>query len=519
MRIAKIEMSLIQTDIETTPTEKVLYDYQQRALDKIFDRIQKFPSGYNLCFQLPTGGGKTIIFSEIARRFIAETGKKVMILTHRVELLGQTSRVLNEFGVKNTIIVSKVKELDEEENHDCFVAMVETLNNRLKDEKMKFDDLGLIIVDEAHYNSFRKLFKWFENQVILGVTATPLSSNILLPLHENYQELIVGESIANLVEKKYLAKAQTYSYDVSLHSLKLGINGDYTVSSSEKLYGNIFMQEKLLYAYEQVAKGTKTLIFNNGINTSKQVYMMFREAGYDVRHLDNTNSEQERREILEWFHNKPNAILTSVSILTTGFDEPTVETIILNRATKSLTLYHQMIGRGSRIIPGKETFNVIDLGNNSKRFGLWESYIDWQEIFAHPNAYIESIISDEVMERETKYEMTPEVRDRFKNSPFIDFDIKEHYLRVMKSGGKAKDVLDVSIQQHATIIQENAEDVYDALDLVKVLELDVKSRVKHYSYCISKSTENYRDWLKSEYMRKLNLLVRKMYDEMDQTND
>ena len=89
----------------------------------------------------------------------------------------------------------------------------------------------------------------------------------------------------------------------------------------------------------------------------------------------------------------------------------------------------------------------------------------------------------------------------------------------MKAGGKAKDVLDVSIQQHATIIQENAADVYDALDLVKVLELDVKSRVKHYSYCISKSTENYRDWLKSEYMRKLNLLVRKMYEEMDQQNN
>ncbi len=499
--------------LESTVTEKVLYGYQQAALDKIFDRIQKFPVNYNLCFQLPTGGGKTIIFSEIAKRYIRETGKKVMILTHRVELLGQTSRVLNEFGVKNKIIVSKVKELDEEENHDCFVAMVETLNNRLKDERMKFDNLGLVIVDEAHYNSFRKLFKWFDEPIILGVTATPLSSNILLPLNENYNELIVGESISSLVDQKYLAKANTYSYDVSLHSLKLGINGDYTVSSSEKLYGNIFMQEKLLYAYEQIAKGTKTLIFNNGINTSKQVYMMFLEAGYDVRHLDNTHNEQERREILEWFHTKPNAILSSVSILTTGFDEPTVETIILNRATKSLTLYHQMIGRGSRLIPGKEEFNVLDLGNNAKRFGLWDSYIDWQEIFAHPNAYIESIVSDDVMERETKYEMTPEVRDRFKNSPVIDFDIKEHYLRLMKAGRKAKEVLDLSIQQHATIVKENAEDVFDALELVKVLELDVKSRVKHFSYCISKSTESYRDWLRSEYMRKLSMIVREMYND------
>jgi superfamily II DNA or RNA helicase len=496
-------------------SSKVLYDYQQRALEKIFHRFSKFPEHYNLCFQLPTGGGKTVIFSEIARRFIEDTGKKVLILTHRVELLHQTSRVLSDFKVRNKIIVSKVKELEHEvtDTYDCFVAMVETLNNRLRDEKIKFDNLGLVIVDEAHYNSFRKLFKWFEDQIILGVTATPLSSNILLPLHENYNELIVGESIANLVENGYLAKANTYSYDVSLHSLKLGINGDYTVSSSEKLYGNIFMQEKLLYAFEQKAKGTKTLIFNNGINTSKQVYALFLEAGYDIRHLDNTHNEQERREILKWFHETPSAILSSVSILTTGFDEPTVETIIINRATKSLTLYHQMIGRGSRLLPEKREFTVIDLGNNSKRFGLWESYIDWQDIFAHPNSYIESIVSDELMEREMKYEMPPEVRDQFKNSPVIEFDIKECYVQVMKKGGKAKDVLDHSIQHHAQIIVENAPDIYDALDLVKVLELDIKSRVKHFSYCISKSTESYRDWLKSEYTRKLNLILRNLYSE------
>lgn len=144
----------------------------------------------------------------------------------------------------------------------------------------------------------------------LGVTATPLSSNVNLPLNENYRELIVGNSIASLIEKGFLASATTYSYDVSLHSLKIRINGDYTVSSSEKLYGNFFMQEKLLYSYEQMAKGTKTLIFNNGINTSKQVYQLFVNAGYEIRHLDNTHSEQDRRDILEWFRTKPDAILT-----------------------------------------------------------------------------------------------------------------------------------------------------------------------------------------------------------------
>jgi len=101
------------------------------------------------------------------------------------------------------------------------------------------------------------------------------------------------------------------------------------------------------------------LIFNNGINTSLQVYETFRMAGYDVRHLDNTNSKQERRAILKWFKETPNAILSSVGILTTGFDEPTIEVIILNRATKSLTLYFQMIGRGSRSLPNNLDYRII----------------------------------------------------------------------------------------------------------------------------------------------------------------
>jgi len=504
-------MTLDTIELLESREGKKLYGFQALALEKIFDRIRKFPDNYNLCFQLPTGGGKTVIFSEIAKRYIEETGKKVLILTHRVELLAQTSRQLDDVGVKNKIIVSKVKTLPDENEYSCFVAMVETLNNRLRDEKMEFDKLGLVIVDEAHYNSFRKLFKWFEEQIILGVTATPLSSNVNLPLHENYTELIIGDSISSLIQQGFLSKATTYSYDVSLHSLKIGINGDYTVTSSEKLYGNFFMQEKLLYAYEQKALGTKTLIFNNGINTSKQVHQMFSDAGYNIKHLDNTHNEQERREILAWFKLTPGAILSSVSILTTGFDEPTVETIILNRATKSLTLYHQMIGRGSRVIPGKTKFNVIDLGNNARRFGLWEGYIDWMDIFRNPNAYIETIVSDDQMEREMIYEMPVEVRDLFKNSPVIDFDIREEYVRITRMGGKTKDVLDKSVNQHCTIIQENARDFEHALELMKLLEPDIKSRLKHYSYCISKSTENYLQWLRDEYMRKLRHELRERY--------
>ena len=234
--------------------------------------------------------------------------------------------------------------------------MVETLNNRLNDDKLDISDIGLVIVDEAHYNSFTKIFKFFDNSIILGVTATPLSSNVKLPMYKNYDELYVGESIRYLIDNEYLSKADFYSFNVGLTSLEVGANGDYTVKSSEDLYTNTNMLSKLVDAYEETSKGKKTLIFNNGINTSIHVFHAFKQAGYPIAHLDNTNTKKERDFILTWFKKTPNAIITSVSILTTGFDEPTIESIILNRATKSLTLYYQMIGRGSRILNNKNTF-------------------------------------------------------------------------------------------------------------------------------------------------------------------
>lgn len=494
-----------------TASGKQLYGYQENAIQRLMTRMEKFPERYNLLFQLPTGGGKTVIFSELAKRYINETGKRVLILTHRIELCGQTSRMLTEIGVPNKIINSKVKELEEEDNHWCFVAMVETLNNRLNDERIEFENLGLVIIDEAHYNSFRKLFGYFAQQIILGVTATPLSSNIKLPLKDNYNELLVGESISSLVESGYLAEAITYSYDVNLRSLKIGINGDYTVSSSERLYGNYLMQEKLLYAYEEKAKGTKTLIFNNGINTSKQVQAMFIEEGYECMHLDNTHSEKEREDILAWFEKKPDAILTSVSILTTGFDSPSVETIILNRATKSLTLYHQMIGRGSRVLPNKKKFNVIDLGNNARRFGLWNTHINWSDIFRAPNAYIEGLYSDEEIEEEFVFEYSDELMAKFQGGPDVDFDMSEVYVEVTREGLRPKEAINRSIAHHVALLRHACDDFWDAQDLIKELEGDVSYRVRQYAKCIAKTTENYKSWLQDEYLRKLRSELRSAF--------
>ena len=125
--------------------------------------------------------------------------------------------MLTEFGVINKVVNSTAN-LDDQDQYSCFVAMVETLNNRLQDEKFDISNIGLVIIDEAHYNSFTKLFGYFDKSFILGVTATPLSSNIKLPMNDNYNELIVGETIEALIENEFLSRANTYSYNVGLTS-------------------------------------------------------------------------------------------------------------------------------------------------------------------------------------------------------------------------------------------------------------------------------------------------------------
>ncbi|MBS7786866.1 DEAD/DEAH box helicase [Flavobacterium sp. CYK-55] len=508
-------MTLRATELLVEDEPKELYEYQRGDIDAIFQRIDHAPHNHHLLYQLPTGGGKTVIFSEIVRRYLAKHNKKVLVLTHRIELCKQTSQMLKGFGVTNKIINSKVKDLPDQNDFDCFVAMVETLKNRINDKKFHLDNIGLMIIDEAHYNSFRKLLRFFDNSFILGVTATPLSSNIKLPMYENYHELIVGDTIASLVEKGFLAKATTYSYEVGLTSLKVGINGDYTVKSSDDLYSNMVMQEKLLHAYTEKSLGKKTLIFNNGINTSLYVYDTFLAAGIDIRHLDNTTGPDERRDILEWFKKTPNAVLTSVGILTTGFDEPTVESIILNRATKSLTLYFQMIGRGSRKLQNKDEFTVIDLGNNAARFGLWSDPVNWQHIFKAPELYLESLRDDAEIEHNFRYQMPPELRAKFAKTAVIDFDVEEEHKKAIAANLRSKVVIEKSLEQHALMCVENTTDINSARILAKLLGDDIESRMRKYASCLSHCSKNYKEWLIEDYKQKLSLLIGKKFRELN----
>ena len=506
-------MADISDTVQDKRSDKELYSYQKGAIDRIFLAFEEAPDDYHLLYQLPTGGGKTVIFSEIVRQYIKTHKKKVLVMTHRVELCKQTSNMLTEFGVKNKVVNSTAN-LDDQNDYMCFVAMVETLNNRLLDDVLDVSGVGLVIIDEAHYNSFTKIFKFFSKSFLLGVTATPLSSNTKLPMNENYNELIAGETIQALIENEFLAKANMYAYNVGLTSLTIGANGDYTVKSSEDLYTSTGMLTKLMQAYDQRSKGKKTLIFNNGINTSLYVYESFKQAGLPIMHLDNTASKKQRAYILDWFKHTPGAILSSVSILTTGFDEPTVESIILNRATKSLTLYYQMIGRGSRILKDKSEFDVIDLGNNFLRFGPWGADLDWQKIFRNPDTFLDNLLEDEEIESFFKYEMPEKLRAKFSKSKDVYFDVKAAYVDVLRSDAQSKEVLARSMDQHTHIIIENSEDVYDALELVDLLNEDINFRLKQYTKCISKSTYSFLSWLKTDYRTRLKSHLRKNFNTL-----
>ena len=506
-------MADISDTVQDKRSDKELYSYQKGAIDRIFRAFEEAPDDYHLLYQLPTGGGKTVIFSEIVRQYLKTHKKKVLVMTHRVELCKQTSNMLTEFVVKNKVVNSTAN-LDDQNDYMCFVAMVETLNNRLLDDVLDVSGVGLVIIDEAHYNSFTKIFKFFSKSFLLGVTATPLSSNTKLPMNENYNELIAGETIQALIENEFLAKANMYAYNVGLTSLTIGANGDYTVKSSEDLYTSTGMLTKLMQAYDQRSKGKKTLIFNNGINTSLYVYESFKQVGLPIMHLDNTASKKQRAYILDWFKHTPGAILSSVSILTTGFDEPTVESIILNRATKSLTLYYQMIGRGSRILKDKSEFDVIDLGNNFLRFGPWGADLDWQKIFRNPDTFLDNLLEDEEIESFFKYEMPEKLRAKFSKSKDVYFDVKAAYVSVLRSDAQSKEVLVRSMDQHTQIIIENSEDVYDALELVDLLNEDINFRLKQYTKCISKSTYSFLSWLKTDYRTRLKSHLRKNFNTL-----
>src|SRR5690606_27557266 len=268
----------------------------------------------------------------------------------------------------------------------------------------------------------------------------------------------------------------------------------------------------LVHAYQSHSKNKKTLIFNNGIFTSKKVCQVFTDLGYPIRHLDNQTPPAERTEILKWLKKTKGAILTSVSILTTGFDEPTIQTVILNRATNSLTLYHQMIGRGARRLPRKKTFTIIDLGNNTDRFGEWSAPLDWKAVFENPEAYNESIKGQSSYET---HNIPSEMRSKFPNGSEISFDVQKAHQIAIENQQKPKIVIRDSIRQHAFMCVDNSDTITEALGLVNELSAEIDWRIKQYGKCLGKVTKNYIECLREDYETKMRTLIQKIMNRRE----
>lgn len=330
--------------------------------------------------QLATGGGKTISFSAITKRYIDKSKRSVLITVHREELLRQTVKTLHRAYGITAEIVSK-----DMQRAEVYVSMVETLNNRLKKNPNAFPDVGLVIFDECHIANHLKILDYFPEAYILGFTATPISASKKRPLCGFFEDIVCGIDIPELIAGGNLVKNVTINPKGAIDRKALSVkNGEFDDKQMGAEYSKAKQVENTLRAYEEFALGTKTVIFNCNIAHSKTVNERFLSAGYNSRHLDAGVTPEYRKECIEWLKHTPDAILNNVGILTTGFDEPSIHTIMVNKDTLSLPLWLQMCGRGARLHPGKNYFNIIDLGSNATSMGDWDFARDWAYMFHNP---------------------------------------------------------------------------------------------------------------------------------------
>ena len=345
----------------------MLRDYQKKAIQDFEIAEEK-----NVCLTMATGSGKTYTFCEIAKRFYLMELKKVLILVHREELLSQAYESLGE---KCFRIEKGIKSIDH--NFDYYVGMVETVNRRINN----LPDFGLVIIDECHIGNFKKM-PYFQNRgtKVLGVTATPLGS---APLINQYQKLIIPVQIPDLIKRGFLVDCDVYGFAsdlVGAQNFKVK-KGEFDEKQMEDFYSSEKMVLNVINAYWEKSAGKKTIIFNVNINHNNTVYNALKSEDLNVYRIDGGTPKNERAEIIKKFNNDPDAIICNVGVLTTGFDCPSIQTVILNRATKSLPLYLQMVGRGARTYTDKNKFTVIDLGKNTARFGFYDKFRDWHGYF------------------------------------------------------------------------------------------------------------------------------------------
>jgi superfamily II DNA or RNA helicase len=337
--------------------------------------IGKVADGYTrICCQASTGFGKTISLGYIVQRYLnRKPSARICVIVHRTELEEQTVKTLYNFGIKNVQVV-----------------MARTFYNRLqKHGHIHFD---MMIVDECHRGEFFDIIDLYKaselNTLVLGFTATPLSANKKRPLKSFFQTIVVATEINQLIKMGRLCPAIHISVEQDINKISKSA-GDYNMKQMGVEFSKPKLIEGVVDAYKQHADGKKALIFNTTVEHSIKVTDAFIAGGYtECRNLDSkSTTDKIRKETFEWFRGTPGAILNNIGIATTGTDVPSIEAILHNYKTTSLTKWLQVGGRGGRTYPGKDYFLNIDMGDNidGEGFGHWNERHDWEQYFLHPD--------------------------------------------------------------------------------------------------------------------------------------
>jgi superfamily II DNA or RNA helicase len=351
-----------------------LRDYQNSAISNVRKSFQaKYRS---VLLTLPTGAGKTVIFSEITR-LAGLKGASVLILVHRKELIDQAGDKLTKTGVKYGIIAAGRKE----SKSNVQVASVQTLINRLNNPN-QFD---LIIIDEAHHavaNSWRKVFDFYKSAIKLGVTATPMRMTGA-GLGEIFDKLIVGSTIPELVEQKYLAEHEVYAPPNKLNLDKIRtIRGDYSKKEVEDELDKVDIVGDAVENYRRLGQNKPAIAFCISVKHGQYVTNKFKQAGYTAELITGSMKSDDRKTLIDNFKDGKVQILVSIDVVSEGFDVEGCYVAILLRPTQSEALYIQQVGRVLRPEPNKVAI-VLDHVGNTKRHGFVD---DVREFDLHQKA-------------------------------------------------------------------------------------------------------------------------------------
>ena len=384
---------------------------------KFFNDIVQFfvNGGKHLIAQAPTGFGKTIVFAYMTMRAIAK-GNKVLILTNRAELLFQTGGTLSGFNLNPFYIQAGAKFINF--NSQVYVAMIETFKRRMDKPMWRnwiLNSIDIIIIDEGHLQDFNDLFECglFKDKKVITFTATPRRTGKMRQLGLDYEAIIIGPSISYLIKHDRLVGDDYYGVKgADLNNITWDHKkGDYSESDMFNRFNSPKLYAGVVKNWLQITPNTHTLGFCCNIEHTIQTCEEFHKHGIDARFVVSKMSNPkepkqdategawvryqekvrlynlylesfgmwsgERSYIVTKFKRQEFPVLLNASILTTGFDCPSIETVLANRATSSLTLWYQMIGRAARTHPGKTHFNLLDFGDNANRLGHYTTPQHW----------------------------------------------------------------------------------------------------------------------------------------------